>query len=228
MKILLGVIFIMVTIGIYLASKVLYKRYPFPYMLPLLTSTIVLIIVLVVFQIPYETYSLGGRWLEMLLGPAVVALALPLYKQFSMLKQNFAPIMISVTTGAIVGIVSGLMMAKWLGIEKELVYSIVPKSVTTPVAMDIATTLGGIAPIAAILVMVAGVGGIVMAPYLFKLCKIDHAIGKGLGTGSGAHAIGTAKAIENSEKEGAASSVAMTLSAIIVSFIGPFIVFLFY
>ncbi|KHF39680.1 LrgB family protein [Halalkalibacter okhensis] len=228
MRVMLALIFLLVTIGVYIGTKKLYTRYPYPFMLPLLISTIVLIILLLVFQIPYETYALGGKWLEMLLGPAVVALAYPLYRQLSMLKSNFIPIVTSVSIGAIIGIGSGLMLSKWAGLEQELIYSLVPKSVTTPVAMDIATTIGGIPPLSAVLVMVAGIGGVVLAPYLFKWCKIVQEIGKGIGTGSAAHAIGTAKALENSEKEGAASSVAMTLSAIIVSIIGPFIVFLFY
>ncbi|MCL7747857.1 LrgB family protein [Halalkalibacter alkaliphilus] len=228
MKIMMNLVFLLLTIGVYVGSKKLYKRYPYPYMLPLLISTIAMIIILLVFQIPYETYALGGKWLEMLLGPAVVALAYPLYRQLPMLKNNFIPIITSVSIGAIIGIASGLLLSKWMGLEKELIYSLVPKSVTTPVAMDIATTIGGIPPLSAVLVMVAGIGGVVTAPYLFKWCKIVHEIGKGIGTGSAAHAIGTAKALENSEKEGASSSVAMTLSAIIVSFIGPFIVFLFY
>ncbi|GAE25786.1 LrgA-associated membrane protein LrgB [Halalkalibacter wakoensis JCM 9140] len=228
MNVFVGLMFILLTIAVYIASKALYRRFPFPYMLPLLISTIVMIVFLITFQIPYETYAIGGRWLELLLGPAVVALAYPLYQQLSMLKRHFIPIIVSVTVGAIVGIVSGILLARVAGISEELMYSIVPKSVTTPVAMDIATTIGGIPPLAAVLVMVAGIGGVVIAPYLFKWCKVVHEIGKGIGTGSAAHAIGTAKALENSEKEGAASSVAMTLSAIIVSIIGPFIVFLFY
>jgi putative effector of murein hydrolase len=144
-----------------------------------------------------------------------------------MLTRNFAAIIVSVSSGALVGIMSGLLLATWLGIEQELISSLIPKSVTTPVAMDIATTIGGIAPLSAVLVIVAGIGGVVLAPYVFRWCKIDKEMAKGIGTGSAAHAIGTAKALENSEKEGAASSVAMTLSAIIVSILGPLLVFLF-
>lgn len=208
-------------------SKKLHKKFPHPFTLPLLVGTIWLIAILMVFQIPYEMYMLGGKWIEYLLGPAVVALAYPLYKQWAMLKKYFFSIISGVVVGAIIGVISGIHLSKFLGIEDTLIYALIPKSVTTPVAMDIAQSLGGAPPLAAIFVMVAGIGGVVFAPYLFKWFKINHFLGKGIGTGSASHAIGTARALENSEQEGAASSVAMTLSAIVVSIIGPMLVFLF-
>ncbi|MET3505921.1 LrgB family protein [Halalkalibacter oceani] len=216
------------TIAVYIGAKELYRRFPYPFMLPVLVGTIILILLLLLFQISFETYYTGGQWLEKLLGPAVVALAYPLYKQMQMLRNYFWPIVVSVFLGALVGMTSGLLLTKWGGFDAELVYSIVPKSVTAPIAMDMATTLGGIAPLAAVLVMVAGVGGSVLAPYCFTWFHIKNDVSKGVAIGSASHAIGTAKAIENSEQEGAASSVAMTLSAIIVSVMGPMLVFLFY
>ncbi|MFC0473201.1 LrgB family protein [Halalkalibacter kiskunsagensis] len=227
MTVIIGIAFFLLTVITYLAARTLYQRFPFPFTLPLLIATIIIIIILLVFQIPYDTYYSGGKWLEYLLGPAVVALAYPLYRQLNLLKRNFVAIIVSVGTGAVVGILSGILLAKWGGLEQELISSLVPKSVTTPVAMDIANTIGGIPPLAAVLVMVAGVGGVVLAPYVFRCCKIEEELAKGIGTGSAAHAIGTAKALENSEKEGAASSIAMTLSAIIVSVVGPIIVLFF-
>ncbi|WP_216831840.1 LrgB family protein [Alkalihalobacterium elongatum] len=225
---LTALFFIGLTVGVYIGARMFYQKFPYPFTLPLVIGTIIMIIILLVFKIPYDTYSLGGEWIEKLLGPAVVALAYPLYKQMSMLKKYFMSIVTGVFVGAVIGIVSGLLLAKWLGVEEMLIYSLIPKSVTTPVAMDVAKTLGGAPPLAAIFVMVAGIGGVMLAPYLFKWFKINHYIGKGIGTGSASHAIGTAKALENSEEEGAASSVAMTLSAIVVSVIGPMLVFLLY
>ncbi|MCM3759580.1 LrgB family protein [Alkalihalobacillus oceani] len=219
---------IFATVVVYIGAKALYRRFPYPFMLPVLVSTIVLIFLLLLFQISFETYYTGGQWLEKLLGPGVVALAYPLYKQMKLLRSYFWPIVISVFIGAVIGMTSGLLLTKWGGFEAELVYTMVPKSVTAPVAMDMATTLGGISPLAAVLVMVAGVGGSVFAPYCFRWFNIKNEVSKGVAIGSASHAIGTAKAIENSEREGAASSVAMTLSAIIVSVIGPMLVFLFY
>ncbi|OLO40194.1 hypothetical protein BTR23_06760 [Alkalihalophilus pseudofirmus] len=228
MNILMTLFFIGLTIIVYIGARLFYQKYPYPFTLPLVVATIVMICILVVFNIPYDTYKVGGEWIEKLLGPAVVALAYPLYKQLSMLKKYFTSIVVGVLVGAIIGIVSGLQLAKWMGVEEMVVYSLIPKSVTTPVAMEVAATLGGAPPLAAVFVMVAGIGGVVLAPYFFKWFKINHYIGKGIGTGSASHAIGTAKALENSEEEGAASSVAMTLSAIVVSIVGPMLVFLLY
>ncbi|WP_096202626.1 LrgB family protein [Bacillus sp. FJAT-45350] len=227
MEFLLSISIILLTVGVYFGARKFYQKYPNPFTLPILIGTIIMILILVVFKIPYDTYMVGGKWIEMLLGPAVVALAYPLYKQWEMLKKYFFSIIIGVSIGAVIGILSGLQLAKWLGIEEMIIYSLVPKSVTTPVAMDIAQTLGGAPPLAAIFVMVAGIGGVVLGPYMYKWFKIHHFLGKGIGIGSASHAIGTAKALENGEREGAASSIAMTLSAIVVSILGPMIVFLF-
>ena len=97
----------------------------------------------------------------------------------------------------------------------------VPKSVTTPIAMDLSLSIHGIPELTVVLVMVAGTGGAVLSPYVYKWCKIDHALARGIGLGNASHGIGTAKAIENSEEEGAASSIAMTMSAVIVSILIP-------
>ncbi|NEU29994.1 LrgB family protein [bacterium LRH843] len=228
MMIVVSLAAISVTVLVYLFSRAFYQKYSYPFTLPLLIATIILISLLLLFQIPYETYYIGGQWLEKLLGPAVVALAYPLYRQFDMLKRHFKAIIVGVGTGAVVGISSGLFLLKWIGFDQTVVFSLVPKSVTTPVAMDVATTLGGIGALAAINVMVAGIFGVVLGPYFFKWFNITSELSKGIATGSASHAIGTAKALENSEAEGAASSVAMTLSAIIVSIIAPILVFLFY
>lgn len=224
--VLLASVMIAFILLVYHLMRKLYARFSIPFLLPIVTGTTVIVVILLVFNIPYTTFMLGGEWIEFFLGPAVVALAYPLYMQRAMLKKYFLAIMSGVLVGAVIGIVSGLQLAKWLGVESMLAYSLVPKSVTTPVAMDVAKTIGGIPPLAAIFVMVAGIGGVVVAPYIFKLFRIDHFVGKGVGTGAASHAIGTTKALENSEEEGAASSVAMTLSAIVVSIIGPLLVFL--
>ncbi|GAE34200.1 LrgB family protein [Halalkalibacter akibai] len=220
--------FILLTILMYLGAKKLYERFPFPFTLPILVSTFCMVIILVLAGIPYETYYSGGRWIELLLGPAVVALAYPLYRQMKMLKEHLYSIIISVSVGAMVGMLSGLLLAMMLGIDKELIFSLIPKSVTTPVAMDVALAIGGIPPLAAVFVMVAGIGGAVLSPYVYKWFKIKNEIGKAIGIGCASHAIGTAKVLENSESQGAASSIAMTISAVIVSIIGPVLVIIFY
>ncbi|WP_018921776.1 LrgB family protein [Salsuginibacillus kocurii] len=228
MSIWIAVLMITGTIGLYVTGRFIYQRIPHPLTLPLVTSTFLLLSLLLLFDIPYETYMLGGQWIEILLGPAVVALAYPLFNQWHLLKQYFYPLSMGMVTGALVGIFSGYFLARLAGVDETVLFSIVPKSVTTPVAMDVAATLGGNESLAAIFVMIAGLGGVMIAQYTFRLFNIQSFIGRGIGTGTASHAIGTAKALENNEIEGAVSSIAMTVSAVIVAFFAPLIIALFH
>lgn len=212
---------IILTIAVFLTMEKLYMKLPNPLLLPALTSTILLASMLVLFHIPYETYMIGGEWINRLLGPAVVALAIPLYRQKETLKKYAMPIISGVTIGAVVGILSGTSLGKWLGMSKEMVYTLLPKSVTTPVAIEIASSLGGIPTLAAVFVIFAGLVGAILGPYLVKWFRIDGAIGQGIGFGTASHAFGTIKALEYGELEGAISSVAMTLCALLTSIISP-------
>ncbi|MGY4689171.1 LrgB family protein [Salibacterium sp. K-3] len=216
------------TIMVYMAVRRFYRRFPYPFTLPIVTGTITIVLVLLITDISYSTYMTGGQWIERLLGPAVVALALPLYKQREILKKYALPLTAGVSVGAVSGVVSGYFPSKWLGINDELIATVLPKSVTTPVAMDIADTAGGIPAVAAVFVMVAGIGGVVTASYLFSSVGITRTLAKGIALGSASHAIGTAKALENSELEGTAGSVAMTLSALLLSFITPLLTAIFF
>jgi len=166
---------------------------------------------------------IGGEWIDKLLGPAVVALAYPLYTQREIIKQIATPMIIGIFIGALVGITTGILFTKLVGFEDAIIYSLSPKSVTTPVAMDIASSIGGIPPLAVVFVMIAGIGGGVMSSSVFKWTKVNNYIGRGVGIGSASHAIGTAKAMENSELEGSVATVAMVLSAIFVSILAPII-----
>lgn len=218
-----AILMILLTMSVFFTMEKLYIRLPNPILLPALTSTILLASFLVFFHIPYETYMLGGEWINKLLGPAVVALAIPLYKQRLTLKKYLLPILAGVSLGAFVGILSGTGFAKWIGMDKEMIYTILPKSVTTPVAIEIASSLGGIPTLAAVFVIFAGLVGAIGGPYLIRLFRIDGPLAKGIGFGTASHAFGTVKALEQGELEGAISSVAMTLCALITSVISPII-----
>ncbi|RXI98631.1 LrgB family protein [Anaerobacillus alkaliphilus] len=222
------IVVILATVGTYILSRKFYQKYPSPITNPLLIGTFLLILLLVGSGTSYETYMIGGKWIEHLLGPAVVALAFPLYKNRKILTKYLLPLCCGVTIGAFLGIISGAGLSKLLGIEDLLIYSLIPKSVTTPVAMEVAATLGGIPALAALFVMIAGIGGAIFGPVLLKFLKVTHFLGIGVGLGSAAHAIGTSRAHEFGELEGAISTVSMTLSAVIVSFLGPILFYVFY
>ncbi|SHH21152.1 LrgB family protein [Virgibacillus chiguensis] len=212
------------TFFIYHLAIRIHRTWRYSLTAPVLVATILIISVLIIFRIPYETYMVGGKWINELLGPAVVALAYPLYKYKDTLKQVAAPILAGTLLGGVVGITTGLLLAQWAGFESAIVYSLTPKSVTTPVAMAVTDTIGGVMPLAAIFVMIAGIGGVLMHHYVFRLFQVNHYLGRGVGMGSASHAIGTATSMEVSQLEGAVSTISMVISAVVVSIITPSLV----
>ncbi|GGN50724.1 MULTISPECIES: LrgB family protein [Oceanobacillus] len=226
-EIAIGIIAITVTIIIYSLILPIHKKVQSPLTLPIVAVSAIMILALLLFDIPYETYMIGGQWIEFLMGPAVVALALPLYRHYDMLKKYMKPIFAGVTIGAFVGVTTGLFMAKALGFERELILALLPKSVTTPVAISIGETLEGPLSLTAVFVVIAGVSGAIISPVIFKLFKLERPIGRGIGMGSASHAIGTATSMDRDALEGSISSIAMILSAIIVSILAPLCALLF-
>ncbi|WP_102345236.1 LrgB family protein [Bacillus sp. Marseille-P3661] len=221
---LIAVLSIVGTIAIYNSMKKVYIKFYTPFMVPIVTATICIVIALLVFKISYDVYMSGAKWIVHLLGPAVVALAHPLYKQLDTIKKYAAPIILGVFLGTLVGIVSGICLALLFKIEELTIYSLVPKSVTSPVAMDIADVIGGNPTLAAIFVMIAGITGAVLGPLLLKWTRVYHFIGRGIGFGTASHGIGTSRALEMGEKEGAISSIAMTLSTVFAAMLSPLLV----
>lgn len=225
---LVSIIIVVLTVGIYLLMNRLYMKYSYSFLLPLLTTTIVIIMVLSVFQLPYETYMIGGEWINQLLGPAVVALAVPLYNQRKTLLQKLVPIVVGVIMGSIVGMGSGVLLAKSLGVSNHLILSIIPKSITTPVAIQVSTAFGGIPSMTIVFVLLAGLTGAVLGPLVFKWFRITSPLGRGMAFGSASHAIGTSKAKEFDELTVSISSVSMTLSAILGSSFGTVVAWVFH
>lgn len=228
MEAIISIGMFMGTIAIFAMMRMVYRRYKAPFLIPVLTTSICIVALLLSFNLSYDTYMKGGQYIDLLLGPAVVALAYPLYKQFDVLLKNMVPILSGVTVGAIIGMISGLLLAKMFGVDKQLILTLLPKSVTTPVAMEVADMLGGHASLTVVFVMIAGFTGVVIGPYVLKGLRVDSDLGQGIAFGSASHAIGTSKAFEYGLNTATVSSVAMTLCAIAVSIFAPWIVWLFY
>jgi predicted murein hydrolase (TIGR00659 family) len=225
---IIAVTVIACTIITYMILTRLYQRFTYPLLMPVLTTMITIIVLLLCFDISYETYMIGGEWLDKLLGPAIVSLAYPLYKQRNILLKQVSPILGGIVVGSVIGVLSGLTLTQLFGFTKEQIFSMVPKSITTPVAMQVTSDLGGIPSLTVVFVMIAGFTGILIGPYVLKWFRIQSSVGRGVAFGSASHAIGTSKALEYNELTFAVSSVAMTLSAILGSMIAPFIVYLYY
>ncbi|MFS0576902.1 LrgB family protein [Sporosarcina sp. 179-K 3D1 HS] len=223
----LTLLFITLTVVLYTLTTFLYVKYSNPLLIPMFTTTLSIILVLVLFQVDYDTYMIGGKWIDLLLGPAIVSLAIPLYKQRELLRKHLLPVLGGVIVGSLVGMVSGILFAKLLRFSDVLSLTILPKAITTPIAMEIAAGLGGNPTLAVVFVITAGLTGMMFGHLLLAFGRIDTPLGRGLGLGVASHALGTSKAIDFGEQEASMSSVAMTLSAITGSIFGPLIAWLF-
>ena len=188
---------------------------------PLLIAIIILIIFLSKFNIKYDDYNNGGQVISFFLAPATIALALPLYKKFSLFKKNALPILVGILCGAISGIVSVIALAKLFNFSGELTKSLIPKSITTPIGMALAKQLGGISSIAVVAIIITGILGSILGPFLYKILKMNDKVAMGIAMGSAAHAVGTAKAMEIGETEGAMSSLTIAISGIMTVIIAP-------
>ncbi|ENH95765.1 LrgB family protein [Gracilibacillus halophilus YIM-C55.5] len=226
-KLFIAMIFISITVGLFYGSKIVYRRFPSPMTLPIFLTSFTLILLLLSFDISYQTYMIGGKWIDQLLGPVVVALALPLYRQIHVIKKDWKPISIGIFIGGTIGILTGCLLTQFAGFSEEIIRSIAAKSVTTPVAISITESSGGNVSLAAVFVMIAGVSGAMFGPTIVRMSRLKHPIAKGLGLGAASHAIGTAKALELGEQEGAVSALSMTISAVIVSFFVPLYIYVF-
>lgn len=222
----MSILSLSLTILLFWCMRRLYNRYPFAFFHPVLTTTTIICIVLIGFQIPYTAYMEGGKWLERLLGPAVVALAYPLYNQREVMIRYKETIMLGVSTGLITAMGSIILFAKLFKVEEEMIYTLLPKSMTTPVAIQLSATIEGIPTLTAVFVMIAGFSGIIIGPIFMRWTGIHQPLEKGLALGSAAHALGIAKSTEYGELALSMASISMTLSAIIGTLIGPLLVYI--
>jgi len=188
---------------------------------PLLIAIIILIAFLLKFNIKYDDYNNGGQVISFFLAPATVALALPLYKKFSLFKENAMPILVGILCGTISGIISVIALGKLFNLSGELTKSLIPKSITTPIGMALAKQLGGLPSIAVVAIIITGILGSIIGPFLYKILKINDEVAMGIAMGSASHAVGTAKAMEIGETEGAMSSLTIAISGIMTVLIAP-------
>lgn len=218
---------LVITIIAYLLARKFYQRFPYPFFVPVLIATVIIISVLLLSDYPYEQYMKDVSLISELLGVAIVALGYPLYKQWKVIQKYLIPILFGTFIGTYLGLESGRMLAKWFQFDDSVTYSLIVKSVTTPVAIEITSEIGGIRALAAVFVMIAGISCVVLGPFLLKWLKIDQPLEIGIGYGCAAHVLGTSKSLEFGEEAAAVSSVSMTFCAIFASFLTPVIIALF-
>ncbi|MDC9596472.1 CidB/LrgB family autolysis modulator [Xenorhabdus anantnagensis] len=211
------------TLIVFYFAKKLSMRLKLPIFNPLLISMAVIIPLLLMTHTPYKHYFSGSRILNDLLQPAVVALAFPLYEQLHQIRAQWKSIISICFIGSIVAMVTGTAIALWAGATPEIAASVLPKSVTTPIAMAVADSIGGIPAISAACVIAVGIFGAVFGHNLFNMLRIKTQASRGLAMGTAAHALGTARCAEMNHIEGAYSSLALMTCGIITSLIAPFL-----
>lgn len=215
---------IMLTVVLYIISRKIWLKTQNALLAPLLLSTTAIILVLLSSGITFEQYKPGKSIMTFLLGPATVGLALPLYQNRRVLRSAFIPILIGIACGSITTVTTAVLLAKWSGLDAILIASIATKSITAPIAIDIARIIGGDPAIAVAFVVFTGTLGSMIGAGFLSLCKITDPVARGLAMGVTAHGQGTATILHEGQTQGAMAGVAMALAAIFTSFIAPFFI----
>ena len=201
----------------YEAGLLLKRKFKMAIFNPLLIAIIAVIAVLCLLHIDYDTYNQSGQYISYLLTPATVCLAVPLYQQMELLKKNLKAVIIGIVSGVLASLVSVLILAKLFSLSHEQYVTLLPKSITTAIGMGVSEELGGIVTITVAVIIITGVLGNMIAETVIKLARIEEPIAKGLALGTSAHAIGTAKAMELGEIEGAMSSLAIAVAGLLTA-----------
>ncbi|WP_255990138.1 LrgB family protein [Chitinolyticbacter albus] len=217
-------LWLVVTAAVFLlADKAFRLTRHFPLCNPLLLTMAGLALALTLFQVPYADYFRGARPLHWLLGPATVALAVPLYLNLHHVRASLAPLTIALAVGGLTGIASALLLGQLFGLSAVSLISFAPKSVTTPIAMAISEHLGGLPALTANVVIVTGIFGAVIVAPMMRLLGVKDLMVQGFALGVAAHGLGTARAVQLSQTAGAFSGLAMGLNAVLTSLALPLI-----
>ena len=217
------------TLAAFVATSVVYKKSRLnPLLNPVLLSVIAIVAILYGTDTSYDTYFKGAQFVHFLLGPATVALAIPLYRQFDRVRESALAILVSLVSGSITAATSAILIAWLLGAQPVSIVSLAPKSATAPVAMGISEQLGGLPSLTAVLVILTGITGAMLGPVVLKLLKVRDWSALGMALGTASHGIGTARALQVNELAGAFSGLAMGLNAIATAILLPLLWILLY
>lgn len=213
------------TLVAYLLALWLFRRSgQHPLTNPVLLAVALLVAFLSLSGIPYDHYFAGAQFVHFLLGPATVALAIPLYAQVRRLRRMLLPVAAGLLAGCVSAMVSAVLVSRWLGASETTQLSLVPKSATTPIAMGVAEHIGGIPALTAALVIITGIFGAAIARHLLDALRVRDPAIRGFATGVAAHGVGTARAFQDSEESGAFAALAMGLNGALTALLAPWLV----
>jgi len=218
---------IVVTLMCYLISLWLKKKFKSPLLNTVLVSSVLIILILQISSLEYELYAEGASWIGKSLGPIVVLLALPLYRHRDMIGRYLLPITLGILVSIISSVVVIVVLSQILSVNKDLMLTLIPKSITTPMAMEVSAMLEGIPNITVIAVIITGIFGATIAPIVMNIFKVKSDVAKGISIGAASHGIGTSKAMEMSDEAGAMSGLAMGLTGVIFVLLTSVVVLVF-
>ena len=214
---------LVLTFGSYLIGIKVQQKLKSPLANPLIIASALSIALLLALDIPLENYKNGGQYITLFLGPATASLALSIYRQYSVLKQNFIPVLAGTAVGSAVSMGSVVLLCKLFRLEEIMEKSLLAKSVTTAIAIEVTEQQGGLPSITVAAVVITGIMGAILSPYLIKLLGIRDRVAAGLAIGTSSHALGTTKALQIGEIEGAMSSIAIGVAGLITVLFAMFL-----
>ncbi|AJI94177.1 lrgB-like family protein [Yersinia ruckeri] len=223
---IISILCLLLTLGLYFANKILYRRYRSLLLMPLVLTPMVLVLLLVVTHISYQDYIGETHWLLWLLGPVTIAFAVPVYEHLSIIRRHWLSLSAGVITAITVAVASSVGLAKLLTLSEEVQRSLAVRSITTPFALEAARQLGGQPDLVALFVVITGVFGMAVGDLLFLRLSVRSGLAKGAGLGASSHGAGTAKAYEMGPQEGVVASLVMMLAGIITVIGAPLIGYL--
>lgn len=218
--------FIALSVGAFYIGLLIQKKTKSLLMNPILIAMVLLIGFLQVFKIDYATYHENSKLIDFMLQPAIVCLAIPLYQQLKRIRQQLVPLLISSVIGCVVGVVSVVGIAWAMGAPKDIILSLAPKSVTTPIAMEVSRTIGGIPALTSCVVIFVGIFGAIYGYMILRKTRINSPIAQGLSIGMSAHAVGTSKSMDISNSYGAFSTLGLIINGILTAVLTPYLVML--
>lgn len=199
------------------------KKWKYSFLNPLLIANILIVGFLLATGISLESYNVGGDYISVLLSPATVVLAVPLYNQISKLKKFWKPILTGIFAGSLTSMACVIIASKLIGLSDTLMLSFLPKSITIPMGSVVSEQIGGIPSVTIISIVVTGITGAVAAPAICKICRIKHKVAQGIAIGTASHALGTTKAMEMGEIQGAMSSLSIGVAGLFTAIVAPII-----
>ena len=200
------------------------KKFKYSFLNPLLIANVLIVGFLLLTGISLESYNVGGDYISVMLSPATVVLAVPLYRQISKLRQFWKPILAGIFAGSLTSLACVIVVSKLIGLSDTLMLSLLPKSITIPMGSVVSAQIGGIPSVTIIAITITGITGAVAAPAVCRFCRIKHKVAQGIAIGTASHALGTTRAMEMGEVQGAMSSLSIGVAGLFTAIVAPIII----